>query len=374
MENCGKVICIKIRGDPEMKTLSHLTIAVLLLLVFLGNTDAQNNNIDFSILEIGDFYSFTLINKMVYTGKLINLDDSKVELQTESKNIRFKKEYVEKIEKADPILYILNSPDSLIRRDKGLKKVILKDGSEFYGRLIQADSLKLKFKTESGSEYVIVKNQIEEIFEEENFYKYGDDPNKSRLFLAPTGRNLKGGTGYFSVNELLFPIIAFGITDYFTLAGGISLVPGLENQLLYFNGKAGIYQSDELNFSAGLLYTSITSSNQEGLSIIYGNGTYGGSESSLTIGAGYALTKSDNDNYPMLILGGELKISSSTKLITENWISTAPNTAQILSLGIRFFGNKLAGDFGLVMPVDKSGTISGFPFIPWLGFNYNFGM
>ncbi len=357
-----------------MKMISLLTSEVLLAAAFFCKANAQNMEIDFSSLVQGNFYEVTLINGMVYTGKFTNLTPTLIELQTEDKLVRIKKEYIETIEKSRPVLFKSGFSDIQIKQDSGLKKVILKDGSEFIGRLIYTDTIKLILKTLSGAEVIVRKDQFEEITDERSDYGKDDDPNKSRLFFAPTGRNLKSGTGYFSVNELLFPVAAFGITDYVTLAGGISIVPGISDQLFYLNSKIGVYQSEELNFSAGILYMDITSDNGKGLAVIYGNGTYGGSDASVTISAGISMS-SDNDKYPIMILGGELKVSSSIKLITENWIQTSPHSMSCYSFGLRFFGKKLAGDFGLVLPVDNGGeTISGWPFIPWLGFNYSFGM
>ena len=46
----------------------------------------------------------------------------------------------------------------------------------------------------------------------------------------------------------------------------------------------------------------------------------------------------------------------------------------ILSFGIRFFGERLSADLGFFYPMSEGEGISeGFPFIPWLGFAYNFG-
>lgn len=77
----------------------------------------------------------------------------------------------------------------------------------------------------------------------------------------------------------------------------------------------------------------------------------------------------------MLILGGELKLSNSAKLISENWIPTSPESVKIYSLGVRFFGKKVAGDFGLMYPLGNDGeSISGWPFIPWISLSYNFDL
>ena len=47
------------------------------------------------------------------------------------------------------------------------------------------------------------------------------DPSYSRLMLAPTGRPLAEGDGYLSDHYVLFPAVAYGITDNVSLLGGI---------------------------------------------------------------------------------------------------------------------------------------------------------
>ncbi len=70
------------------------------------------------------------------------------------------------------------------------------------------------------------------------------------------------------------------------------------------------------------------------------------------------------------MIGGEYQITKSMKIISENWI---PATTEIafLSFGLRFFGESLAADLGLIHPFKAD--MGGFPFMPWLGFTYNFG-
>ena len=72
----------------------------------------------------------------------------------------------------------------------------------------------------------------------------------------------------------------------------------------------------------------------------------------------------------MLMLGLEIQISRVSKIISENWIFPATDESiTFISLGIRFYGSNLAADFGLITSTEASGS---FPFLPWLGFAYNF--
>ena len=103
--------------------------------------------------------------------------------------------------------------------------------------------------------------------------------------------------------------------------------------------------------------------------ITYGVATVGTSTAALTVGLGWGFVDGEFSANPLLVIGGEVQLSNSVKLITENWFPPKMDGG-IISFGIRFFGESIAGDFGLMRPTESSG--GGFPFLPWIGFAYNF--
>lgn len=252
-------------------------------------------------------------------------------------------------------------------------RVELKDGSILIGKLLSEDESTIQIKTLSNIEAHIQKQQIKrreivsgQMVEGELWLK---DPNQTRLLFAPTGRALKAGQGYFSTYEILFPFLAVGITDFLTVAGGISLVPGAENQLLYLAPKITPVQVDKFDLSGGVLYIRIPDE-ENAAGIVYGVGTYGTEKSALTLGLGYGFAGGEFADNPIFAIGGELRASKSVKLITENWIFPGEEV-HLLSGGLRFFGENLAADFAFIFPAGSD--TEGFPFIPWVGFVYNFG-
>jgi hypothetical protein len=93
----------------------------------------------------------------------------------------------------------------------------------------------------------------------------------------------------------------------------------------------------------------------------------------VTLGLGYGYSEGEFASKPVVLLGGETQLSNSFKLITENWFPIGSDVV-LLSLGVRFFGDNLSADLGFFYPMENGQGISeGFPFIPWLGFAYNFG-
>ncbi len=251
----------------------------------------------------------------------------------------------------------------------------LQNGETYLVTILEETEAVLRVRTEDGIEMSIPKDRVvsrEDVTVEpgREIYTF-KDPNSTRLFFTSTGRTLKRGQGYFSDYYIFFPMVAVGVTDYFTMAGGMSLFPGGESQIIYFAPKIGVFQTDKLDVAIGTLYFNMTSFDYDGVGILYGVGTYGSEDQAITFGAGWGyVAGEDVSNEPIIMIGGELRISKSLKLLTENWI---PPTGDVWMLtgGIRFLGRQLAADLGFMYPAGAE--TSGFPFIPMVSFAYNFG-
>ena len=254
-------------------------------------------------------------------------------------------------------------------------RLILRDGSELIGRVLTEDSVSITFRTVSNISMTIPRNQVKTIERLSGEIIGGEfvrnDPNHTRLLFSPTARSLKAGQGYFSAYEIFFPLLAVGIADFMTLAGGVSLLPGADAQLFYLAPKITPLQVDNLSLAGGVLYMGITSGGTKGFGIIYGVTTYGTQRASVTGGLGWGFYGDETADRPVIMVGGELRASNSIKFITENWFPPGSDVA-LLSFGIRFFGESLAADLGFWYPAGS--RTSGFPFLPWLGFAYNFGV
>ena len=197
------------------------------------------------------------------------------------------------------------------------------------------------------------------------------DPNLSRLLFAPTARPLPHGAGYFAVYELFFPFVAVGIRDVVTLAGGMSLIPGLPNQILYAAPKVTFYRKSSVQVGAGALVgTSTRFDHSAGM--LFGIVTVGGSHRSFTAGAGFGYADTEFSTRPVLVIAGEYQVSNFIKLLSENYVIPGYADAIFLGGGVRFFGEKLSADLALITLPVLLAEGDAFPFIPWLGFAYNF--
>jgi hypothetical protein len=206
----------------------------------------------------------------------------------------------------------------------------------------------------------------------------GLDPNYSRLLFAPTGRPLRKGDGYFSDHELVFPGVAVGLTDNLSIAGGLSVIPGLrlDRQVFYVSPRIGWNLGDKAAVSFGALYAAVPDDDDvDDLAVGFAVGTLGDRKRSLSVGLGLGdVHLPDGFNpTPILMIGGTVTLSRHTALVSESWFALGEDfnpTEQPFGLGIRFFGEKLSADVGLVFVPEY---VAEGIFLPWASISYHFG-
>ncbi len=263
-----------------------------------------------------------------------------------------------------------------------LISVNLKDGSQLNGRIIRRDSLNITFRTFSGLQLEIPLQIIKSFDPVQGREDKGEfrrfDPNYSRLLFAPTGRPLAKGKGYISDYYIFFPGVSYGFTNNISAMAGFSILPGMDfsEQMYYLAPRFGFYISKQFSVSAGALYMSnIDAEVAAGLGFMVA--TYGPQDRSLTAGIGFGFFKDEDSDfrfheYPIIMLGGNWRLSNSIALISENWIITGTDfnlSSQPFSIAMRFFGSRIAVDFGFLLIGEV--LKEGFP-VPWLSFAYNF--
>ncbi len=247
-------------------------------------------------------------------------------------------------------------------------------GSTLIGRISRIDEENVVFVTEHG-ELIVPASSIEEIKETQAHNirdgKYWPpNPNATRLLFAPTGRMLKENAWYFADYYIFFPGIAYGLSDNVTIGGGISLFPGarFDKQLLYFTPKVGLKNDENMYLAAGALIIKIPDSDNDDnptVGIAYGVGTWGTPEASITGGFGFGFVDGDFADKPMVMIGGEKRLSRRTAFVTENWILPGLDDP-IISYGIRFLSDRMTFDLALWLPLSADEHL--FPGIPYIDF------
>lgn len=247
------------------------------------------------------------------------------------------------------------------------------DGSTNIGRIVEVGEDEIQFETELGTVTVVI-SKIREIKEipasliRDGTYWF-PNPNATRLYFGPTGRTLKKEEGYFADYYLFFPMVAYGVTDNVTIAGGMSLFPwiGFDKQIFYFTPKVGLISRDGFALSLGALVATLPFWNEDvpTVGILYGVGSFGGPDGSMTAGLGYGFVDWDFADKPMLMFGGEQRASRSVSLVTENWILPGADKP-LISYGIRFFGEALSVDLAFINVVGEGMTFPGIPYIDFV--------
>lgn len=240
----------------------------------------------------------------------------------------------------------------------------LRDGSTLYGRVV-ATGDPFRFRLVSGQELQVAVADVRRLALTRGEAVDGEfwfaDPNRTRLFFGPTGHVLDAGDGYVSVFELIFPIVAFGVTDHVTMAAGTPLIfGGLESRPFWFAPRVAIRKGEDLALSAGVL-AFVSTESTESVGILYSSATMGGPRQSVHLGIGYGYDRGGLASSPAIMVGGEMRTTRNIKLMTENYLF--PGEGGIVSGGIRFMGERLSAEVGLASPVGSGSSFFAFPLV-----------
>lgn len=263
--------------------------------------------------------------------------------------------------------------------DTSLVRIETIDGNEFTGEIVGQDSLKIYLKTHNLGEIGILKSDIKvqqeiKVQQIKDGKVWFENPQSSRYFWAPNAYGLNKGEGYYQNILVMWNQVSYGITDNFTLGGGIIplfLFAGASTPVFILPKISIPVQKDKFNISAGALIGTIIGEAETTFGILYGNTTVGTRDNNVTFGLGYGFAGDEWASSPMINISGMFRLSSRGYFITENYyVNTGGSGTAIISLGGRWIIKKAALDFGLFLPVADAES---FIAIPWLGFTVPFG-
>lgn len=245
------------------------------------------------------------------------------------------------------------------------QELVLRDGSRAFGRVERVEGGRVTFRTTSGvvmevtAEQIVTLRPVAGRVVDGRFWPA--DPNRTRLFFAPTGRSLRRGAAYLGVYEILLPFVQIGITDQISIGGGTPLIFGGGSQHpFWITPKVQVFATKSTRAAVGLLHFLNVGDGH--LGVAYGVVTQGSDDSALTLGLGYAYVRSYDRNphgAAIGMLGGEHRVTRGMKLVTENYLWRGGGLA---TGGVRLFGGRLSADLGLVAPLGLD-TVVAFPMV-----------
>jgi hypothetical protein len=271
--------------------------------------------------------------------------------------------------------------DSIATADTSLRhETRLRDGSRLVGRVIAVSADSVRIQMQSGP-IGVARSQVAEVrqFRAENVHGgeyWPENPNPTRLLFSATAYPLRRGEGYYWNTWLVLHGFAVGATDRFTIGGGLVLYPGMKaDETLYiitpkFTLTRGAGPQAAIGVLAGFVPGVGPSDNDASLGILYGVSSFGTRESNLTAGLGWGYIDSHMANKPIIMVGGQTRMSRRVAFVSENWFVPVSDGGfpGLLSYGFRFLGDKLSVDLAFLNSTE--GLL--FPGIPWIGFAVKF--
>ncbi|WP_373513222.1 hypothetical protein [Persicitalea sp.] len=269
--------------------------------------------------------------------------------------------------------------------------IFLKDGTQLRGVLLSESPVGARIRTDNLGEITVTSDKIESIEKNEGgFYHKGkywfDNPHHTRYFFSPSALSLRKGEGYYQNAMLLLNSVEVGVTDHFSMGGGFVLNPTFRDwQVLFLTPKVSFPSQSRVTFGVGALAIGVFNrrydfNNQTGISrkdgievnlagIGYGLMTIGGDERNGTVGLGWGFAEGEITASPVLNLSFMSRVGRRVGLVTENWIfipAKGDPAVGILSGGVRFFGEKMAVDLALWVPVGPDNTLFAIPYVDFV--------
>jgi len=237
-----------------------------------------------------------------------------------------------------------------------LYEVRTTDGSRYYGYLESETPERVVIRTPGGATIDLARSDILSMAETEGTVVGQEfrpaDSNPTRLFFGPTARNLKKGEGYVGTFFYFMPTVQVGITDRLSIGGGTPLVFGGGDLPIWVTPKWQVYDSPRAAVAVGALH--FLNIDDLSMGIAYAAGTLGSRDDAVTVGVGWAYASNDDNDEgaAVAMIGGERRASRRLKWITENYLWKGGG---FVSGGVRFLGESLTADLGLVAPLSSDG-------------------
>jgi hypothetical protein len=143
----------------------------------------------------------------------------------------------------------------------------------------------------------------------------------------------------------------------------MSIFPGvsLDKQLFYLTPKVGLKSFNNLQFAAGALVIKVPDESRL-VGILYSLGTFGTPDGSVSVGLGYGFVGRHTANKPMVMIGGEKRLTRRVAIVSETWI--IPGVDQpVVAYGIRLLGEGLSFDIAFLNEIGSDAIFPGIPYV-----------
>lgn len=259
-----------------------------------------------------------------------------------------------------------------ITSQKQEKTVVIemKSGDEYEGIITDENDENIVLKTVNGEINLIAK-QVEKIKEPTKRRK-NTLPNhhSTRYFFSPSAIPLKKKKGYYRNSMLTLNGVNYGVTNNISIGAGFEFISAIIGEpMWYITPKVGFKVSKNVHIGGGVTLAGIVN-NTKIATIGYAVGTYGNSESNISLGIGYGFSSNILSDYPSIMIGGTRRINKSLAFLSENYFFPSTDLTDYVGIqGIRIISNNSAFDIGGMTVLRIAGII---PALPCAGYTRKF--
>ncbi|MBJ6145792.1 hypothetical protein [Hymenobacter sp. BT559] len=172
--------------------------------------------------------------------------------------------------------------------------------------------------------------------------------NGTRMFLAPTARNLHKGEGEVQVINIFLTGANYGITDNISVGVLVPIIPFVGVPFVAVTPKVSVPINDKFHVGAGILYgfaTGFEGSAGAG----YGLATYGTADTNVTFGLGYGIGSGGVSSSPVGVIGANVRVSRLFSLVNETYLANFGSVGGIAGLGgLRYTAPRFNASLGLL--------------------------
>lgn len=258
-----------------------------------------------------------------------------------------------------------------LQNDTTLVQITLNSGTQYIGTISSEDETSVSIDLRDGGQLTVQRDQILSI--EPYLSGWKENEYKTRYFFAPNAFALGQKKGYYQNTWIFFNNVNYGITDNFSLGGGI--VPffllGSSFTPIWLLPKYSFnVPSDKWHFAIGGMIGGVVGTGElEFGSLLYGNTTYGDANSNISVGLGFGLTNDGIDSTPVLNINGIRRVSERWFLLAESYFIINEGEGFLIA-GSRYVMQSISIDFGLLRPTGiEYGSFIG---VPWVGIGIPF--
>jgi len=225
-------------------------------------------------------------------------------------------------------------------------------GTQFSGTLRATTDLTLTFETKELGLVTVQRANVRQLMSQTpEQARRGFDyvGNGTRMFIAPTARNLYQGEGYVQAINVFLLGVNYGLTDNISVGLLVPVIPFLGVPAVAVTPKLSVPVNDKLHLGVGVLYGFATgiASGSGSAGVGYGLATYGSADTNVTFGLGYGFSSSGAGSSPVGVIGVNVRLSRLFSLVNETYIANFDTSGGFGGLaGFRYASPRFSGSLG----------------------------